>query len=71
MSQEIRLFMHLQFFCAHALYLDKQRFCLLVKTFMEFVLSELKASLLALNHLFEVVKASLGQFWKWSDVDIK
>jgi len=38
----------------------KQRFCLLVKTFMEF-LSELEASLLALNHLFKVVKASFRQ----------
>jgi len=37
---------------------------------MEF-LSELRTSLLALNHLFKVVKASFRQFWKWSDIDIK
>jgi hypothetical protein len=34
-------------------------------------LSELKAGLMALNHLLKVVKASFRQFWKWSDVNIK
>lgn len=55
---------------ATQVFCDKDRFCLLVKTSMEF-LSELKASLLALNHLFKVVKASFRQLWKWRCIDIK